>query len=235
MLEKSLLLIDDDQALTELLQEYLTAQGYTVQVASDGEAGLLAAKSGQHFDLIILDVMLPKVDGFEVLKRLRSTHVTPVLMLTAKGDDFDRILGLELGADDYLAKPFNHRELSARVKAIVRRVDIQAGLQSDKQKQNMIEIGDVQLNIAAQTVACNSHEVELTGTEFAVLRLLMSSSPDLVPKQAISEQVLGRKLAAFDRSIDMHVSNLRKKLNMFSDQEKIKTHRGVGYVYLGEL
>ena len=107
MLEKSLLLIDDDQALTELLQEYLTAQGYTVQVASDGEAGLLAAKSGQHFDLIILDVMLPKVDGFEVLKRLRSTHVTPVLMLTAKGDDFDRILGLELGADDYLAKPFN--------------------------------------------------------------------------------------------------------------------------------
>ena len=151
MLEKSLLLIDDDQALTELLQEYLTAQGYTVQVASDGEAGLLAAKSGQHFDLIILDVMLPKVDGFEVLKRLRSTHVTPVLMLTAKGDDFDRILGLELGADDYLAKPFNHRELSARVKAIVRRVDIQAGLQSDKQKQNMIEIGDVQLNIAAQT------------------------------------------------------------------------------------
>ncbi|AEE24355.1 response regulator transcription factor [Paraglaciecola chathamensis] len=235
MLEKSLLLIDDDQALTELLQEYLTAQGYTVQVASDGEAGLLAAKSGQHFDLIILDVMLPKVDGFEVLKRLRSTHVTPVLMLTAKGDDFDRILGLELGADDYLAKPFNHRELSARVKAIVRRVDIQAGLQSDKQKQNMIEIGDVQLNIAAQTVACNSHEVELTGTEFAVLRLLMSSSPDLVPKQAISEQVLGRKLAAFDRSIDMHVSNLRKKLNMFSEQEKIKTHRGVGYVYLGEL
>ena len=199
MLEKSLLLIDDDQALTELLQEYLTAQGYTVQVASDGEAGLLAAKSGQHFDLIILDVMLPKVDGFEVLKRLRSTHVTPVLMLTAKGDDFDRILGLELGADDYLAKPFNHRELSARVKAIVRRVDIQAGLQSDKQKQNMIEIGDVQLNIAAQTVACNSHEVELTGTEFAVLRLLMSSSPDLVPKQAISEQVLGRKLAAFDQ------------------------------------
>ena len=179
--------------------------------------------------------MLPKVDGFEVLKRLRSTHVTPVLMLTAKGDDFDRILGLELGADDYLAKPFNHRELSARVKAIVRRVDIQAGLQSDKQKQNMIEIGDVQLNIAAQTVACNSHEVELTGTEFAVLRLLMSSSPDLVPKQAISEQVLGRKLAAFDRSIDMHVSNLRKKLNMFSEQEKIKTHRGVGYVYLGEL
>ena len=235
MLEKSLLLIDDDQDLTELLQEYLTAQGYTVQVASDGEAGLLAAKSGQHFDLIILDVMLPKVDGFEVLKRLRSTHVTPVLMLTAKGDDFDRILGLELGADDYLAKPFNHRELSARVKAIVRRVDIQAGLQSDKQKQNMIEIGDVQLNIAAQTVACNSHEVELTGTEFAVLRLLMSSSPDLVPKQAISEQVLGRKLAAFDRSIDMHVSNLRKKLNMFSEQEKIKTHRGVGYVYLGEL
>ena len=235
MLEKSLLLIDDDQALTELLQEYLTAQGYTVQVASDGEAGLLAAKSGQHFDLIILDVMLPKVDGFEVLKRLRSTHVTPVLMLTAKGDDFDRILGLELGADDYLAKPFNHRELSARVKAIERRVDIQAGLQSDKQKQNMIEIGDVQLNIAAQTVACNSHEVELTGTEFAVLRLLMSSSPDLVPKQAISEQVLGRKLAAFDRSIDMHVSNLRKKLNMFSEQEKIKTHRGVGYVYLGEL
>lgn len=235
MIEKSLLLIDDDHALTELLKEYLSAQGYKVQVASDGEAGLFAAKSGQYFDLIILDVMLPKLDGFEVLKRLRATHITPVLMLTAKGDDFDRILGLELGADDYLAKPFNHRELSARVKAIVRRVDIQAGLQGEKQKQSVIEIGDVQLNVASQTVACNAQKVELTGTEFAVLRLLMSCSPDLVPKQAISEQVLGRKLAAFDRSIDMHVSNLRKKLNQFSEHDKIKTHRGVGYVYLGEI
>ena len=235
MLEKSLLLIDDDQALSELLKEYLTAQGYRVQVACDGEAGLLAAKLGQHFDLIILDVMLPKIDGFEVLKRLRGTHVTPVLMLTAKGDDFDRILGLELGADDYLAKPFNHRELSARVKAIVRRVDIQASLQDDKQKQSTIEIGDVQLHTATQTVTCNSSLIELTGTEFAVLRLLMSCSPDLVPKQAISEQVLGRKLAPFDRSIDMHVSNLRKKLGQCNDQDKIKTHRGVGYVYLGNV
>jgi two-component system response regulator CpxR len=235
MLEKSLLLGDDDHELTELLQEYLSGQGYKIQVASDGEAGLLAAKSGQHFDLIILDVMLPKLDGFEVLKRLRASHVTPVLMLTAKGDDFDRILGLELGADDYLAKPFNHRELSARVKAIVRRVDIQASLQGDKHKQSILEIGDVKLNIAAQTVTCNENQVELTGTEFGVLRLLMSCSPDLVPKQAISEQVLGRKLAAFDRSIDMHVSNLRKKLSQFSSQDKIKTHRGVGYVYLGEI
>lgn len=228
MSNKSLLLIDDDTDLTSLLEEYLTPQGYELQVAHDGEAGLALATSHQHFDLILLDVMLPKMDGFDVLKKLRVSHLTPVLMLTAKGDDFDRIFGLELGADDYLAKPFNHRELSARIKAIVRRMDY---LPSSGQQQELT-LDDVTLNPANQQVSCAGQQLELTATEFLVLQLLMINQSSLVSKQDISEKVLGRKLMAFDRSIDMHVSNLRKKLAACSSMEKIKTVRGSGYMYL---
>jgi two-component system response regulator CpxR len=228
MSAKKLLLIDDDLQLTQLLTEYLTPQGYELDVAHDGEAGLSLATSNKYYDLILLDVMLPKLDGFDVLKKLRTSHLTPVLMLTARGDDYDKILGLEMGADDYLAKPFNHRELSARIKALVRRM---AMLPSGSVQQNL-KLGNVALSPSAQQVLCADNLVELTGTEYSILHLLMINQGCLVSKEDISEKVLGRKLAAFDRSIDMHVSNLRKKLAVFSPEEKIKTHRGAGYLYL---
>ena len=219
MKTKQLLLIDDDVEFTELLIQYLSPQGYQIDVSHDGESGL--------HDLILLDVMLPRMDGFEVLKRLRLSHHTPVLMLTAKGDDFDKIFGLEMGADDYLPKPFNHRELSARIKAIVRRMDM---LPSNGLHQTLT-LDDVVMSPSNQSVSCAGQPLDLTGTEFAILHLLMLNHGNLVSKNDLSEKVLGRKLAAFDRSIDMHVSNIRRKFAQQSQQEKIKTHRGAGYIY----
>lgn len=229
MNDKSLLIIDDDTELTALLSEYLAPQGYAIDVASDGEEGLLKATSEKHFDVILLDVMLPKLDGFEVLKKLRMTRLTPVLMLTAKGDDFDKIFGLELGADDYLPKPFNHRELSARIKALIRRM---THLPMHAVQQPL-EIGDVMITPVNRSVTCDGQPIELTSTEYGILHLLMSCCGNLVSKQEISKKVLGRPLEQFDRSIDMHVSNIRKKLNQVSEQERVKTVRGAGYIYLG--
>ncbi|MFA3791825.1 response regulator [Aliiglaciecola sp. SL4] len=230
MQTKSLLVIDDDKELCNLLIEYLSPQGYEIDQANDGESGLQKAISAKHYDLILLDVMLPKMDGFEVLKRLRTSHLTPVLMLTAKGDDFDKIFGLELGADDYLPKPFNHRELSARIKAIVRRMDYLPASSS----QQRLQIDDVALNPNTQSVECAGNVLEFTATEFLILHLLMINAGQIVSKNDISEKVLGRKLMAFDRSIDMHVSNIRRKLMQHSDAEKIKTVRGTGYLYVIE-
>ncbi len=227
MSDYNLLLIDDDQELTELLSEYLGSQGFTITLAHDGESGLHKANATQ-FDLILLDVMLPKMDGFEVLKQLRLTNKTPVLMLTARGDDFDRIFGLELGADDYLPKPFNHRELVARIKAMTRRME---HIQSLHQ-QNDIELNEVKLDFASRQVTCAGHEVQLTGTEFQILQLLMKCPGEIVSKEVISKEVLGRRLAPFDRSIDMHLSNIRKKLQVHSDIEKVKTVRGAGYIFI---
>lgn len=229
MTQKSLLIIDDDQDLTALLQEYLTPQGYHIDIAHDGAHGLQLATSGEHFDLILLDVMLPTLDGFEVLKKLRHSHLTPVMMLTAKGDDFDRIFGLELGADDYMPKPFNHRELSARIKAIIRRMEF---VPSHSTHQP-IKIGDVNLLPVSRSVDCKTTPIEVTSTEFSILHLLMINCGNLVSKQDISKKVLGRPLSSYDRSIDMHVSNIRKKLNQVVNKERIKTVRGSGYIYLG--
>ena len=227
MTNKKLLLIDDDVALTELLTEYLSPQGYDIHACHDGLSGLEFAISHGDIDFILLDVMMPAMDGFEVLKSLRQSHLTPVIMLTARGDDYDRVLGLELGADDYLPKPLNHRELSARVKAMIRRTE--HALQSSAQQS--LSIGGVVLNPAKQEVHVNDQLLELTGTEFMLLRLLMMNVGDLVTKEKISEQVLGRRLAAFDRSIDMHVSNIRKKLAERNIAEPIKTVRGSGYIF----
>ena len=227
MSQYQLLLIDDDDELTELLNEYLSSQGFNITIANDGEQGLAMANAKQY-DLILLDVMLPKMDGFEVLKQLRLTNKTPVLMLTARGDDFDRIFGLELGADDYLPKPFNHRELVARIKAITRRIEhIEALKPSDS-----IELNGVQLNLGARQVHCHGHEVLLTGTEFQILNLLMNNPGEIVSKEVISQEVLSRRLAPFDRSIDMHVSNIRKKLQAHSNNDKLKTVRGAGYIFI---
>lgn len=224
-----LLLIDDDQDLNSLLSEYLSTQGYHVSQAFDGPCGLQKAREN-NFDVILLDVMLPGFDGFELLKQFRQTHLTPVIMLTAKGDDFDRIFGLELGADDYLAKPFNHRELLARIHAITRRIEFEKQVEH---KQS-IEYNQVCINIAARSAVVDQHPLPLTGTEFAILQVLMENVGKVVSKDTLSQNVLGRKLAAFDRSIDMHVSNLRKKIAQHHEQNCIQTIRGTGYVFLAQ-
>ncbi|MCU7553297.1 response regulator transcription factor [Alteromonas sp. ASW11-19] len=223
--DQAILIIDDDHELSQMLQAYLQGMGYTVSVAQDGKAGLQAATT-EHFDLILLDVMMPEMDGFDVLKHLRVTHTTPVLMLTARGDDYDRILGLELGADDYLPKPFNHRELAARIKAIFRRL----ALTQHTQTQQDLQVNGILLSSARQQVEVNGTPLTLTGTEFAILQLMMTQPGQLVSKQEISQRALGKKLMAFDRSIDMHVSNLRKKMAAVASDDKIKTIRGSGYL-----
>lgn len=226
---QSILVIDDDVELTEMLSTYLTSMGYNVIVKNDGEAGLSEATSGKHYDLILLDVMMPKIDGFDVLKKLRESHTTPVLMLTARGDDYDRILGLEIGADDYLPKPFNHRELVARIKAIVRRHNLSAS--GGAIEQDLL-VNGIFLSPSSQMAKVDDVELVLTTTEFLILRLLMLNVANRVTKEEISLKVLGKPLQAFDRSIDMHVSNLRKKISAVTVGEKIKTIRGVGYMLI---
>ena len=222
-------MIDDDTGLCELLSEYLTAQGFEIQSVHDGEQGLKLAQVNDYA-LILLDVMLPTLDGFEVLKQLRQTKLTPVIMLTAKGEDFDRIFGLELGADDYIPKPFNHRELLARVKAITRRIEHINSLNAATTSKLLVN--GITVNLAAREASIDSSTLTLTGTEYEILTLLCKNAGEVVSKEQISEEVLGRRLASFDRSIDMHVSNIRKKIAEHIPGERIKTMRGTGYVFI---
>lgn len=223
---RSIHIIDDDIELTDMLSSYLQTLGYSVSTSNDSTEGLMTVTSNRQIDLILLDVMMPKMDGFDVLKKLRQTHSTPVLMLTARGDDYDRIIGLELGADDYLPKPFNHRELAARIKAIFRRLE----LTQSQQHQVDLFVNHIELCPRSQSVKSHGQALDLTGTEFGLLKLLMQRAGELVTKEEISVKILGRKMMAFDRSIDMHVSNIRKKLALTCPQEKIKTVRGSGYI-----
>ncbi len=224
-----LLLIDDDAELSQLVIDYLTLDGFQVDHASDGTSGLAKAQTGAY-QLLLLDVMLPGLDGLSLLRQLRQTSFCPVLMLTARGDDIDRIIGLELGADDYLAKPFNPRELSARVRAILRRVEL--AQQPQNQQQALLDINGVQLNRHNRQVNCDGHPVVLTATEFQLLDYLMSHVGIVVTKEELSKNVLGRTLQQYDRSLDMHVSNIRKKLGQFDPKDKIQTLRGSGYLYM---
>ena len=218
-----ILLIDDDVELCALLAELLKRQGFDLQMEHDGAKGLERARSGQ-FDLIVLDVMLPHLDGFEVLRQLRLSSMVPVLMLTARGEDVDRIIGLELGADDYLPKPFNPRELTARIQAILRR--IQAKPAGDLRR---LEINGVVLDPGAREVYKDGKRVEMTTLEFDILEMLMRSAGRVVSRDALMENLYNRKATPFDRSIDMHISHLRKKLE--TDQTLFKTVRGVGYQF----
>ena len=221
-----ILIIDDDTELTSMLRDYLQHEGFAVNIANDPREGLRLAKTNPPPSLILLDVMMPHLNGFEVLRQLRQTHLTPVLMLTAKGDDYDKILGLELGADDYLAKPFNHRELLARISAILRRLALGSRMNS----QQDLLVNGISLSMSRQQAACDTQPLSLTSTEFSILHLLMTHAGERVSKIQISEQILEKKLSPYDRSIDMHVSNLRKKLAAVSRDEKIKTVRGAGYL-----
>jgi DNA-binding response OmpR family regulator len=223
------LIIDDDVALCELVTEYLEPLGFQIESVHRGDAGAERALAGEH-SLVVLDVMLPGLNGFEVLRRIRAESKIPVLMLTARGDDIDRIVGLEIGADDYLPKPFNPRELTARIRAILRRTTPEAAIEQALEKR--LRVGDVELDSGTRAISRGGENVELTTVEFDLLEKLLRSAGQIVTREELSKQVLGRSSSPFDRSIDMHISNLRKKLgHRFGATERIKTVRGVGYIY----
>jgi len=222
-----LLLIDDDIELCEMLAEYLESENFAVTKVHDGSSGLKQAKA-HDYDVIILDVMLPEMDGFSVLRELRQSITTPVLMLTAKGDDIDRIVGLEMGADDYLPKPCNPRELVARIKAILRRTQAEAPKALD-----VLKAGDIEIHPASRKASYQSIPLMLTSSEYNLLEVLAKNVGKLVDKETLSEQALGKKLTDYDRSIDMHLSKLRQKLGDDS-QQIIQTVRGKGYQLSGE-
>ena len=222
------LIIDDDEELSELVSEYLSVEGFETEAVHDGETGLESALEGDH-DLAILDVMLPKMNGFEVLRNLRKSSTLPVLMLTARGDDMERIVGLESGADDYLPKPFNPRELVARLRAILRRVPAES---QDGASAERVQVDDLELSAPSRSAWLDGRELPLTSVEFDLLSALVREAGKVIKKEDLSETVLERKLSPFDRSLDMHISNLRKKLGPRGDgSERIKTIRSVGYIY----
>lgn len=225
----NILLVDDDTELTSLLKEVLTFEGFNVTEANDGEAGL--ASVHDNIDLILLDVMMPKMNGMDMLKKLRENWQIPVLMLTAKGEEIDRVIGLELGADDYLPKPFSDRELLARIKAILRRTQ---PVKSNK-NSDYIQYQDIKVYPGKQEAFCSDDPLDLTTTEFALLAYFVQHPGESVTKEALSLDVLGKRLAPFDRAIDMHVSNLRKKLPERANKKpRIKTLRGRGYLLVEE-
>ncbi|TKB46658.1 response regulator transcription factor [Thalassotalea mangrovi] len=226
MQQKPILLIDDDQSLTELLSEFLAGEGINVEVCNDGLSGLQLARS-QNYSLILLDVMIPGLTGFEVLQALGGAHHTPIIMLTAKGEEADRVLGLTLGADDYLPKPFNPDELLARIQAIFRRIDIIARQRAEQP----ISLNQLILTPAKRTVTFQDRHIDLTGTEFSMLQLLMQRADQVVSKESLSMNILNRRLQKFDRGIDMHISNIRRKLQHQGKQDCIATVRGVGYIF----
>ena len=218
-----ILLVDDDAELCSLLGEFLRREGFTVECEHEGTLGLEhAGRPG--VDLVVLDVMLPGMDGFEILRRLREKSRVPVLMLTARGEDVDRIVGLELGADDYLPKPFNPRELAARIRAILRRYEPRAAGGTKR-----IEVNGVTLDPGTREVLSGGRRVELTTFEFDILEMLMRAAGRVLSRDALMENFYNRKATPFDRSIDMHISHLRKKL--IRGDELIKTIRGVGYQF----
>jgi two-component system, OmpR family, response regulator CpxR len=218
----NILLVDDDVELCSLLDEFLTREGFHVECINEGTAGLERALQ-PGIDLVVLDVMLPGLDGFEILRRLRARSKVPVMMLTARGEDVDRIIGLEIGADDYLAKPFNPRELAARIRAILRRYEARpAAVPSTR-----IEVNGIALDPASREVFSSGKHIELTTFEFDILEMLMRSAGRVLSRDALMENFYNRKATPFDRSIDMHISHLRKKLER--GDSIIKTIRGVGY------
>jgi two-component system response regulator CpxR len=219
----TILLVDDDTELCSLLSEFLRREGFTVECANEGHLGLEMALK-PNVDLVVLDVMLPGIDGFEILKRLRQQSKVPVMMLTARGEDVDRIVGLELGADDYLPKPFNPKELVARIRAILRRY-----APRPPEPSSRVEMNGILLDPGTREAFSNGKPVELTTFEFDILELLMRSAGRVLSRDALMENFYSRKATPFDRSLDMHISHLRKKLE--NGDALIKTIRGVGYQF----
>lgn len=225
-----MLIIDDDTELCELLVKYLGREGFAVETVHDGEIGTTRALASE-WALVILDVMLPRRSGLEVLRRIRAASAVPVVMLTARGDEVDRVVGLELGADDYLPKPFSPRELVARMRAVLRRGPSAVRAVGDRER--VLRVGDLVLDTGARTVRRGGDEVRLTGAEYALLEALVRAAGTVVGREALSRAVLGRRAAAFDRSLDVHASSLRRKLGPLPEGgERIKAVRGSGYFYV---
>jgi DNA-binding response OmpR family regulator len=222
----AVLLVDDDRELCRMLGEYLNPEGFRLTTVHDGDEALYAL-GRHHFDLIVLDVMLPRLGGLDVLRSLRQKNTTPVLMLTARGEDIDRVVGLELGADDYLPKPFNPRELVARMRAILRRSLL---LEPQPGRRDRIDAGPLSLHFASRTASARGQTINLTGAEFRVLEVLMQQVGIVVSREQLTRQVLSRRLTPYDRSIDTHISNIRRKLVAVADQVSIVNVRRTGYV-----
>jgi two-component system response regulator CpxR len=222
------LIVDDDQGLVSLLQRFLQNEGFQVYAVFDHRSGLDAALTGEY-DVVVLDVMLPGGSGFELLKALRAQSRVPVILLTARGEAVDRILGLEIGADDYVPKPFDPRELVARIRAVLRR---SLEIHNDAAGDESLTVGDISLSLLSRTALCNTIAVELTGAEFNMLELLLRRAGAVVTREELAQAALGRPLSAFDRSVDVHVSRLRKKLGCVpGGEERIRPVRGIGYFY----
>ena len=238
-----ILLVDDDVELTNLLAELLSLEGFDIHVVHNGQEALTELEL-QTYDIILLDIMMPVLNGIETLKQLRQKLTTPVLMLSARDDDIDRVLGLELGADDYLPKPFNDRELVARIKAILRRTAGNSPLATDvitpssqtaEENSKQLSFGGVELHPGRQQAIFEGKDLELTGTEFALLQMLMRNPGQILSRELLSLEILGKRLTPYDRAIDMHISNLRKKLPERNDNLPwVKTLRGRGYLLVTE-
>lgn len=238
----SILLIDDDIEFTELLNELLSLEGFEITIAHNGQEGLEKLQSN-CYDLVLLDVMMPIKNGIETLKELRQNFTLPVLMLSARDDQIDRILGLELGADDYLPKPFNDRELIARIKAILRRTssskilenNVDINNENEEKNSKLLQFAGVKLYLGRQQAVYEDVDLDLTGTEFALLKILMSNPGQVLSREYLSLEILGKNLTPYDRTIDMHISNLRKKLPERQDNLPwFKTLRGRSYLLVAE-
>ena len=229
----NLLLIEDDIEQCELVTELLGAEGFTIHAIHNGIDGIEAALSNQYA-LVILDVTLPKLNGFEVLRKIRFSSHIPVIMLSARGDDVDKIVGLEIGADDYLSKPYNNRELVARIKALLRRYNTKGSYGSNTTPRNQVlEIDDLQLNLANHGIKIGERKLDITSTEFMLLKTLIERAGELVTRKELTQLALNRDLEEHDRAIDMHVSNLRRKIGIKPDgSPRLKTVRGSGYFYV---
>ncbi|MCE5337025.1 MAG: response regulator transcription factor [Desulfobacteraceae bacterium] len=228
-----LLMIDDDVEFCESLKDYLEPEGFEVSLIHDGKEGLQELLSGiAKYDLIVLDIMLPGMNGFEVLQRIRARLSTPVLMVTGRDQEVDRIVALEIGADDFLAKPCNPRELVARIRAILRRTQNKPVNGMTLPEPERIVLADIELDRGSRTAHRNGERLPLTSAEFNFLDMLLRSAGRVVTREQLAERILGRMYTAYDRALDVHVSNLRRKLgHEFNGIERIKTVRSVGYVY----
>lgn len=228
----NILLVDDDVEFCEMLKQYLEREGFVINTVHDGEQAVNEVRKG-GYEIVVMDVMMPKMNGFDALRELRRDSQVPVLMLTARGDDVDSIVGLELGADDYLPKPCNPRVLVARIRALLRRYTSGDASHVDGHGPGIIRVGDLEMNTGSREVTISGAKIVMTGTEFGILEVLLKQAGCVVAKDMLSELGLGRQLSRYDRAIDMHVSNLRKKLGPLANgNERIKTVRGKGYQYI---